>query len=420
MTRTVGRLTARKVETLRVDGLYGDGGGLYLQIRDQSKTWVFRFRDGSKVRIKGKGTRLRDMGLGPLHTLSLADARSRATECRKQILGGLDPIAAREAARAQARLEAARAITFKDCAEKFIATHQPAWRNAKHAQQWRSTLETYAYPVLGSLRVQGIDTGLVLQVLESIWTEKPETASRVRGRIEAILDWATVREHRHGANPARWRGHLDKSLPARRKVREVEHHPALPYPDIGEFMALLRARKGVAARALEFAILTVGRTCEILKATWAEIDMTRAIWTIAGTGIKAHDHVVPLCAPAVALLRELEKTKDGPFMFPGGKRGKPLSDMGMETVLRRMERDDITVHGFRSTFRDWAAEQTSFPREVVEMALSHAVGSQVERAYLRSNLLPKRRRLMDAWGGYCGSGLRKGDNVVALRSTANP
>lgn len=420
MGRSVGRLTARKVETLKSEGLYSDGGGLYLQIRGESKSksWIFRFRDASKARVKGKGSRLRDMGLGPLYTLSLAEARQRATECRRQILDGFDPIAAREADRAKKRLEAARAITFKGYAGAYIKAHKCEWSSAKHSQQWESTLSTYAYPVLGALPLGGIDTFLILKVLEPIWTEKRETARRLRQRIEAILDSAKVDGLREGENPARWHGHLASRL-AKRKVRVAAHHAALPYREIGKFMAALRAQEGVAARALEFAILTAARTNEILGASWAEIDLERATWTIPGARMKAgREHAVPLSAPAVALLKELEKSKGGPFVFPGSRLGKPLSNMAMLMTLRRMGRGDISVHGFRSSFRDWTAERTSYPREVAEAALAHAVGDKVEAAYLRTGLLDKRRKLMAAWGDYCSSGTQQGENVVALRAGA--
>jgi integrase len=375
-------------------GYRGDGGGLYLQISSNgAKSWVFRFRDGQK---------LREMGLGPCHTVSLADARHLARECRKQRLAGTDPIQARHAARAAARLEAAKAMTFKQCAEAYIAAHKAGWKNAKHAGQWSATLATYAYPIIGELPVQAIDTGLVMRVLEPIWTTKTETASRLRGRIESVLDWARVRGYRDGENPARWRGHLDHLLPERGKVAKVDHHAALPYREMANFMTQLRQQSGVSPLALEFAILTAARTGEVIGANWGEIDLNEGLWTIPAARMKAaKEHRVPLSQPATVLIHKLSEMRTSAFVFPGGRAGKPLSNMALLTTLRRMGRGDLTAHGFRSTFRDWAAERTTFPAEVAEQALAHSLPSKVEAAYRRGDLFEKRRHLMDAWGNYC-------------------
>lgn len=344
------------------------------------------------------------MGLGPLHTISLAEARARATECRRLCLDHKDPLEVRHQSRAAERLEAAKGTTFKQAADAYVQAHQAAWRNAKHASQWTATLATYAEPVIGGLSVQAIDTVVVLKVLEPIWTRKPETASRLRGRIEAVLDWATARGYRQGENPARWRGHLDKLLPARSKVRSIAHHAALPYPQIASFTESVRQQDGIAARALEFTILTVARTGETLGATWGEIDFDQRMWIIPGRRMKAgKEHRVPLSDAALAILREVKPEGDvsQEFIFPGGKTGKSLSNMAMTMLLRRVGRTDLTVHGFRSTFRDWAAERTDVPSEVAELALAHTVGDKVEAAYRRGDMFEKRRALMDRWATAC-------------------
>jgi integrase len=388
------RLSAIEVKSLNREGMYHDGGGLYLQVSGRgAKSWIYRFM------LDGRG---REMGLGPVTTISLAEARKRAGECRKLRLDGIDPIEARREQRSQRRLEAARAMTFDKCAAAYIDAHKAGWRNPKHARQWPSTLEAYASPVFGLLPVQAIDVGLVMKALEPVWQSKPETASRLRGRIEAVLDWATVRGYRKGENPARWRGHLDKLLPARNKIRKVEHHPALPYGEIAEFIAALRRQEGIAARALEFLILTAARTGEVIGAQWDEVDLQDKVWVIPGTRMKAgREHRVPLSAAALGILARLREVRESDFVFPGGKKGKPLSDMAMLKLLKRMRRDDLTAHGFRSTFRDWAAESTNFPREVVEMALAHTIESKVEAAYRRGDLFRKRGQLMEAWAGFC-------------------
>src|SRR5262245_7778210 len=351
MGRTIGRLTALKVDRARRPGMYADGGGLYLRVTQSgTKNWVFRFMLNGRTRW---------MGMGPLHTVGLTEARSRAAGFRLQRHDGVDPIDARRAERLEGRLNAAKAVTFKECAARYIASHSAGWRNPKHAAQWEATLATYAEPVIGGLSVQAIDTALVHKVLEPIWTRKPETASRVRGRIEAILDWAKVRGYRTGETSARWRGHLDKLLPARSKVRRVEHHAALPYAELPGFLARLREQAGVAARALEFSILTAARTGEVVGARWNEIDFLEKTWTVPATRMKAgRGHRVPLSERALAILEEvrpLRHAEDG-FVFPGAKLSRPLSNMAFLMLLRRMGRGDLTVHGFRSTFRDWCAE----------------------------------------------------------------
>ena len=306
--------------------------------------------------------------------------------------------------------------------ERYIEAHRAGWRNAKHAAQWAATLASYAEPIIGTLPVRAVDTALVMKVLEQevrdapdgrpapLWATRPETAARLRGRIESILDWARVRGYRDGENPARWRGHLDKLLPARAKVRKVEHHAALPYSELPDFMAALRAQDGIAARALEFAILTAARTGEVIGARWSEIDIGEKLWTIPPERMKAgKEHRVPLSVKAVTILNEMKplaqasdgSTDGSAFVFPGGKRGQPLSNMAFLMLLRRMKRGDLTTHGFRSSFRDWAAERTKFPSEVAEMALAHTVSNKVEQAYRRGDLFERRRRMMTVWSTFC-------------------
>jgi integrase len=396
MSSNSNRLSAVEVKGINWKGMYHDGGGLYLQVSaGGAKSWIYRFMlDG----------RPREMGLGPVTAIPLAEARKRAAECRRMRLDGIDPIEARKAQRDQKKLEAAKAMTFDACAAAYIEAHQAGWRNAKHQDQWRNTLKTYAAPVFGSLPVQAVDVGLVMKALEPIWQSKPETASRLRGRIEAVLDWATVRGYRRGENPARWRGHLEKLLPARAKVRQVKHHPALPYTELADFISALRGQEGIAAPALEFTILTAARTAEIIGARWDEIDFHEKVWVVPGARMKAgREHRVPLSTAALAILETMKKFRESDFVFPGGKKSKPLSNMAMLKVLERMGRDDLTAHGFRSTFRDWAAECTNFPREVVEMALAHTIENKVEAAYRRGDLFQKRRQLMEAWARFCGT-----------------
>ncbi len=397
------RLTVRAAATITKAGFHADGGGLYLQVAPAGgRSWVYRFQRQGRARW---------MGLGSVDLVSLQDARQKALDARRLLLEGKDPIDARHSAR-QAE---AGAVRFREAAERYIEAHRAGWRNQKHVAQWSSTLETYAYPAFGDMPVGTVDTGFVLKALEPIWTMKPETASRVRGRIEAVLDWATARGYRQGENPARWRGHLDKLLPSRFKVARVKHHPALPYAEIGAFMPCLRGQGEVAARALELTVLCATRSSETIGATWVEVDLDAATWIVPGQRMKAgRDHKVPLSDRAVEVLRAMAQDhgRDG-FIFPGARKGHPLSNMAMLAVLKRMGRADLTVHGFRSTFRDWAAERTAYPREACEMALAHAIGDRVEAAYRRGDLFEKRRRLMADWSTFCDIPVT-GGNVVAL------
>jgi integrase len=366
------------------------------------------------------------MGLGSFNTFGLADARDRAKECRKLLAGSLpqvkpvDPIEYRRNLLVDARLEAAKSVTFQDCAERYIAAHKAGWRNERHAAQWPASLDAYVYPVFGKLGVQAVASEIVIKTVEPLWTTKPETASRVRGRIESIIDWATARGYRTGDNPARWRGHLDQVLlaptQAKRAAREAsgrgEHHPAMPFDELPLFMAELRARKALSAPSLEFTILTAMRTETVLGAKWPEIDRDQRMWTIpAGRpGLKRPgDLRVPLSDAALVVVDavgwpEASSSPGKGYIFPGAKPGQPLSKVTMLNLLQeRMGYPQFTVHGFRSTFRDWAAECTNFPSEVIEMALGHTISNKVEAAYRRGDLFEKRRELMRAWEAFCAN-----------------
>jgi len=418
MARTMGRLTARKVQNVKegveagrpqTPGMHCDGGGLYLQITPNGASWIFRF-------AALDGRRTRDMGLGPLHTFTLAEAREEARKARQLRHKGTDPIEDRKARRLQAQLDAAKAMTFKQCADAYISAHRKGWRSAKHAGQWETTLATYAYPIIGALPVAAVDTGLVLKVLEPIWSSRPETASRLRGRIERILDWAKARVYRDGENPARWRGHLEHQLPARSKVSMIEHYAALPYAELPVFMADLRRREGITPRALEFAILTAARVGEVIGAKWSEFNLLDKVWIIPASRMKAgREHRVPLSDAALAVLKGMQQfgPADNDLVFPG-KDGKPLRNTVMWDLRKSMGRTDITAHGFRSSFSDWAHERTGHDNIVIEQSLAHAVGSAVERAYRRTDLFDKRRRLMDAWATYCTTAPVERGKVVAM------
>ncbi|WP_186129783.1 tyrosine-type recombinase/integrase [Burkholderia gladioli] len=398
MPRAANKLSQLTITKTTKPGLYADGGGLYLQVTSAGvKSWLFRYMRSGKAR---------GMGLGPLHTISLAEARTRALDCRRLLLDGIDPIDARDAERAKQRVAKANDITFKQCADKYIEAHRAGWKNAKHADQWANTLATYAVPVFNVLPVSSIDTALVMKVLDPIWTTKTETASRVRGRIESVLDWATVRGYRTGDNPARLKGHLDTLLPKRARVQKVKHHPALPYADLPDFMKLLRAQEGTAARALELLILSATRTNEVIGARWLEFNLDEGVWIIPAERMKMRkEHRVPLSARAIALIKAQEDMRQGDYVFPGARYQRPLSNMAMLQLLERMKRKDITVHGFRSTFRDWAGETTHYPREVCEAALAHGIKDKAEAAYARGDLFLKRAALMQDWADFTATTL---------------
>jgi integrase len=414
MGRASNKLSTLEVKKALPPGLHGDGDGLYLQVSNQkTKAWVFRFMMAGTAR---------KMGLGSVDRVSLADARRKAKAAYSLVQDGVDPIADRDARKAAQAVEKAKALSFKECAERYIAAHTASWKSAKHAGQWKATLETYAYPAIGSLPVALIDVALVLKVIEPIWSTKTETASRVRGRIETVLSWAKARGYRQGDNPATWRGHLDQLLPARSSVAPVKNHQALPYTDLPRFMAALRQRDSVSARALEYTILTAVRTGDTIGGVWPEIDREERLWTVAAArlkgkkGARKRDHVVPLSDRAFDLLEAMPR--EGEFIFPGAKEKAPLSNMAMLELLQGMGfGEKLTVHGFRSAFKDWCSEQTAYPNELSEMALAHTVSDKVEAAYRRGDMREKRRRLMADWAEFCASSARGvRANVVALRA----
>ena len=394
MARRLGRLKAAEITKLG-PGRHHDGGGLYLVVgKGEARSWIFRFRRDGK---------LHDYGLGPVHSVSLSAARQRAFECRAALYAGNNPVELRKTKRLERVLAAAKAVTFENAAEQYIAAHAAGWHGGRQEAQWRQSLTDFAFPMLGKLPVLAIDTALVLRVLEPIWQTKTETASRVRGRIEAVLDWAAARGFRQGENPARWRGHLENLLPKRSKVRRVEHHAALPYAEIGAFTTQLRQQDGVAARALEFAILTAARTEEVLGAQWSEINLSERIWIVPPPRTKTgkttgKEHRVPLSDAAMTILEAMAQIRVDEHVFPGRKGA--LGHMALLRVLTAL-RAGVKVHGFRSTFRDWAAEATAYPREAAEMALAHAIGNQAEAAYRRGDLFEKRRALMRDWALHC-------------------
>ena len=391
-------MAAGKLNTLAVrksvrPGRYSDGGNLYLFIKQSgARVWTFRFTM--------PGQKPREMSLGKEADVTLAEARDKARDARRELDAGRDPIESR----CQARQEAAgNGMTFKQVAGFYITAHEDGWRNAKHRAQWASTLKSYVEPVFGDLPVGKVSIGQVMQVLEPLWKIKPETASRLRGRIEAVLDYASARGWRKGENPARWKGHLANLLPKRSKFAAVEHHAALPWKECPLFMSSLSEQNGTAALALRFTILTAARTSEVTGATWVEVDLKAKVWTIPGKRMKAaREHRVPLSPAALAVLSNMHTpdAKAEHYLFPGGKTGKGLSNMAMAATLRRMKRGDLTVHGFRSSFRDWCAEMSAAPREVAEAALAHTLRDKVEAAYQRGDMLDRRAKLMGEWSEF--------------------
>jgi len=394
MARHLHRLTDRQIRSATKP--LADGGNLWVYPRGNARSWIFRYS------LAG---RAREMGLGAYPDVPLAEARELAAEQRKVLKAGIDPIEHRKAERKRLASASEGATTFTQCAARYIRAHRHGWRNRKHARQWASTLKTYARPVIGATPVAAIGTDDVLAILSPIWTAKTETAKRVQGRLENILDWAAARGYRTADNPARWRGHLAKILPRPSRVKRVVHHPAMPYSELPAFMAELRERSGTAARALEFTILTASRTGEAIGAEWHEIDLQAAVWNIPAERMKAkRPHRVPLAAAAITLFGGLPRVND--YVFAGVRYRRPISSMAMLATMRRMgygvngARGDYVPHGMRSAFRDWCAEQTAFPREVAEAALAHVNPNKVEASYQRGDLFEKRRQLMDAWAEY--------------------
>ncbi|MBR1237656.1 site-specific integrase [Bradyrhizobium sp. AUGA SZCCT0182] len=452
MVRQLNKLSSRIVETVKDAGRYADGGGLYLQVSagkngGVTKSWLFRYMRG--------GTTSREMGLGPVSVnkrdglVTLSMARDTAFIARKALSAGLDPLAQREQERLAGQLERAKTLTFKECAERYIAAHEAGWKSKKHADQYRMTLlalgpkgkpALFDYcKLIRDLPVAAVDTALVLKIIEPIWSTKTETASRIRGRIETVLDWAKARGYRQGENPAAWRGHLAQLLPAKSQVAPVENHPALPYAELPAFMAKLRSKEGVSARALEFTILTVARTGDTIGATWQEINKTEKLWTVPAARVKGkkgarkRDHVVPLSEQALAILEGLPA--DGDYIFPGGKDAAAgLSNAAMDQMLKGMNEEreavglplwkdpqldrSIVPHGFRSTFLDWGHDTTNYPKEMLDIALAHTVPDKVEAAYRRGNMREKRRRMMADWARYCAKPVRtdRQANVIDMRA----
>jgi integrase len=411
MAKGIERLSGTHVSNSR-PGVICDGGGLWLQTteskdgKDRNRSWIFRYT------VAG---RTRHMGLGSYITVSLKDAREAALQCRKQLLAGIDPIEQRNAERSAKIAESAKMITFEAAALAYIAAHRNEWRSQEHAAQWPASLRRYVHPIIGKMPVAQIDTPLLLKTLQPIWATIPETASRIRQRIEAILDWATASGYRGGDNPARWQGHLEYLL-AKPSKRRVEHFAALPWREMPNFMTKLRAVVGVVPRALEFTILIAARRDEARLARWDELDLEQAIWTVPASRMKGgKEHRVPLSDRALAILREMQALRCNDYVFPGEKGGATHKE-GTRMLLKTLA-PGVTVHGFRSSFRDWAGEQTSFPREVCEAALAHSVGNAVERSYRRGDALEHRRRLMEAWDRFVSEPLPAGATVTPLRSS---
>jgi integrase len=400
MPRHATPLSTRKVQSLKRPGFFCDGGGLYLQVaRGGTKSWVFRYKWSGNVRA---------MGLGSLTTFGLAEARERARRARQLVADGIDPIEARN----RTRGASVKALTFRQCAERYVAAHETGWKSS--GRHWLASLENHVFPVFGDVSVAAVDLPLVMQAIEPIWTAKPVTANLARNRVEMVLDWARVRGLREGENPARWKGHLETLLPSVRKM-PVAHRAALSYREIGEFMVRLRALDGVAARALELTILTACRTSEVTGARWDEIDMAERVWTIPGERMKSkQQHRVPLSDAAMAVLAQQDAVREGDLVFPAPRNpAKALAKGALRDALLKLDRE-ITTHGFRSSFRDWAAELTNFPREVCEASLAHTIGDATSRAYQRSDFLAKRRQIMDAWSRYIATPAAKTGEVIVL------
>lgn len=407
-------LSAKRVARLKGEGRYHDADvpGLYLQVSESgARSWLLRFEVDGRERM---------MGLGSAAYFSLAQARERAREARRQLADGKDPLVAKRADKAAAKLTAARRLTFREAAQQYYRQHLPSWRSVQHAKQWLVSLQTYAYPAIGDMDVGEIATPDVLRVIEPMWHDKTVTADRVRNRIESVIAWATVRGHRPpGSNPAAWRNHLDQVLAAVKKVAKVQHHASLAYAEVPAFMQALRLQNGIAATALQFTVLTAARAGEVLGAKWDEIDLSGKVWTVPGSRMKGgREHRVPLAPAAIELLRNVAREDGNEHVFIGAKAGAGLSGMVFFRLLQRMKRADVTTHGFRSAFSTWASEQTAHASHAIEISLAHAVGNEVEKAYKRGDLLDKRRKLMEAWAKYCCAPpvkQKQSANVVPMR-----
>ncbi len=418
MGKGIHRLTAKQVEHAK-PGRHADGKGLWLQVaRWKGKDGKFKVTRSWLFQYTSSTGKIRQMGLGSAQTVSLGEARVFADDVRRQLRDGVDPIDARREAKDRKRLASFRTVSFKQAAEEHIAAFRPIWKSEKHAAQWTSTLETYAFPLIGDVSVSEIDVDLVCKVLQPIWMEKPETASRLRGRIEAILGRAIAMKQREGDNPARW-DRLEAIFPARTAVQKIRNHPALPYAEVGAFIAELRSKEGISARALEFTILTAARTSEVIGARAEEFNLTDNVWTVPAERMKTKkEHRVPLSKRALQIIRELPHEEGNPFVFIG-RKGQGLSNMSLLKVMREL-RPDYVVHGFRSSFRDWVGEATNHSGDVAEMALSHTIKNKVEAAYRRGDLFEKRRRMMEDWAAFCSRVPKKqADNVTLLRVRSN-
>jgi integrase len=386
-----------------------DGGGLYFRVTPTgARNWIFRYMlDGKR----------HDLGLGPYPAVTLADARDRALAARRQVVDKIDPVAERARGALERKQSAAKAITFGQCAEAYIAAHRVGWHNARHAAQWPASLRDYVFPLIGDLPVAAIDVGLVMKIVEPLWNTKNETGTRVRGRIEVVLDWAAARGYRQGENPARWRGHLENLLPKPSKVQRVVHHAALPYGRVPGVIAELRHQDSVGARALEFLILTAARLGEVIGARWDEINLADRVWIVPAERMKSsREHRVPLSDSAIAIIEKMRATRIDDSLFPSSKSGARISYVPLSLALKKSCPEKVTMHGFRSSFRDWCAEQTAFPAEVAELALAHQVGSKVEQAYMRSDLFQRRKQLSEAWARYCDTPTPPNRVVVPLRA----
>jgi integrase len=422
----------------REPGMHPDGGGLYLRVTPGgTRSWMFRYARAVNIRSTGAAaeepvpvsprqkqrSREHHMGLGSVHDVSLAEAREQARLARLQLRDRIDPLVERRERRRAVELAAAKEATFEWCAAEYIKAHRNSWRNPVHAKQWESTLATHAHPVLGKLPVHQIDIHSMMRVLEPIWYTMPETANRVRNRIELVLDWAAVREHRNSDNPARWRGRLNKLLPNPSKVRKVRNHPALPWRQIPSFMSRLRSTESVATPALELLIRTATRSDEVRKARWPEFDLEEKTWTIPGKRTKSGEEFrVPLSRPAVALLRAVKEAREDTASNDerafADHKGRPLSYNAVLDLVKRVSEGGYTVHGMRSSFRDWAAERRPPVRaDIAEAALAHVVGNATRRAYQRGDLFDLRRDLMEAWSRFCDGGPADDDALPTISAT---